>query len=100
MGKDKATSFEDALEGPPFPLSVPQSGGEKESGGGSETTPSAHLIELGTKHLELLSIQIPKEILGAAEEIVSGIEGPGIEPSMLIYLLQVVLYLDRQKRTP
>src|SRR5436309_3483642 len=59
--------------------------------------PTFRLHELQTKHPEMLSMPIPEEILEVAEEIVSSCDSPGIEPSTLVLLLQVALYLDRQR---
>ena len=44
------------------------------------------------------AIQIPKETLEMAEEIVSGADAPGIETSSLLQILRVAIFLDRQTR--
>lgn len=46
----------------------------------------------------LPAIQIPKETLEIAEEIVSGADAPGIENESLLLMLRVAIFLDRQHR--
>ena len=62
------------------------------------SSPSALLDALETISPPLHALQIPKEILEVTEEIASRHDGCGMELSSLLYLLRVVLYLDRQQR--
>ena len=47
---------------------------------------------------ELAAIQVPKETLEVAEEIVASADGPGIERSSVLLMRRVALFLDRRGR--
>ena len=68
------------------------------SEGRDEALPKFSLSALQANYPEIFSIPPPKEILEAVEEMTSSIEGPGIELSSLVELIQVVLFLDRKNR--
>jgi hypothetical protein len=65
----------------------------------TETSPSRRLSELVLLESPLHAIQIPKEILEVAEELVSRTDTDGIEPDDLRLLIRMVLFLDRQQRS-
>src|SRR5262249_6905464 len=65
-----------------------------------ELSPERRLAALCSIRPQLAAIPLRKEILEVAEEIVSLSDGPGIEPTSLLFLVRSLIYLDRQERVP
>lgn len=90
----KAIALSDSRDAQPAPPRLSEEQAGIQLGQGS---PPRQLAALIAADSPVHSIEIPKDIQELAEEIVCSVEEPGLEPSTLVLLLQVTLFLERQR---